>query len=167
MLTFANALSLLRLPAALIFTIDSVIVRLCAIALAMVSDALDGYFARRTKTVSQLGAILDPIMDKFFAIFALGILVATHQMPFWAMMAMISRDFFLFLFGLYLTIIKYWDKYQFRSIFWGKITTAAQFTVLILVVIRVPMPWYVFMSFIPLGFMTAVGLYCNLKKQGS
>ena len=167
MLSLANALSLLRIPAAILFTIDSVVIRLSAIGLAMASDALDGYFARRNKTVSQLGAILDPIMDKFFAIFALGILVATAQIPFWAMMAMISRDFFLFLFGVYLTLTHSWDRYEFKSVIWGKITTGAQLTVLVLVVVRVPIPWYVFMSFILLGLLTAIGLYSTFRKRRS
>lgn len=167
MLTLSNALTFLRLPAAFLFIIDNVYVRLGAIVLAMISDVLDGYFARKNKTVSQLGAVLDPIMDKFFAFFALGILVATRQIPWWAMLSMISRDFFLFLFGLYLTWKKCWDKYEFKSIFWGKVTTAGQLTVLILVVIKVPLPWYVFLIFIPLGLLTAVGLYRNFIKQTS
>lgn len=167
MLNLSNALTLLRLPAAFLFIVDHVAVRLIAIALAMVSDALDGYFARKNKTVSQLGTILDPIMDKFFAFFALGILVATRQIPWWAMMAMISRDFFLFIFGLYLTWKKSWDRYQFKSIIWGKITTAAQLTVLILVVVHVRLGWYIYASFVPLGLLTAYGLYREFHKQSS
>ncbi|MCH9634802.1 MAG: CDP-diacylglycerol--glycerol-3-phosphate 3-phosphatidyltransferase [Chlamydiae bacterium] len=167
MLSLSNTLTLLRLPAALLFTIDSVYVRLSAIALAMVSDALDGYFARKNKTVSQLGAILDPIMDKFFAFFALGILVATVQLPIWAMLAMISRDFFLFLFGLYLTVRGGWDKYEFKAVIWGKITTAAQLTVLVLVVMRIKLPWIAFVGFIPLGVLTALSLYIDYSKKVS
>lgn len=165
MLTLSNALTLIRLPAALLFTIDSVYVRLGAILLAMLSDGLDGYFARKHKTESQLGAILDPIMDKFFAFFALGILVATGQIPLWAMMAMISRDFFLFLFGLYVTVTNGWDKCEFKSIFWGKVTTAAQLTVLVLVVVKVSLAWYLFVAFIPLGLLTALGMYRGFAKE--
>lgn len=167
MLTLSNALTLLRLPAAFLFIVDNVYVRLGAILLAMLSDGLDGYFARKNKTVSQLGAALDPIMDKFFAFFALGILVATYQLSIWAMLAIISRDFFLFLFGVYLTVTKSWDKYEFRSIIWGKITTAAQLVVLVLIVVKVPLPWYVFVSFIPLGLLTALGLYRGFSKSSN
>ncbi len=167
MLTLSNALTLLRLPAAFLFIVDNVYVRLGAILLAMLSDGLDGYFARKNRTVSQLGAALDPIMDKFFVFFALGILVATYQLSIWAMLAIISRDFFLFLFGIYLTVTKSWDKYEFKSIIWGKITTAAQLAILVLIVLRVPLPWYVFASFIPLGFLTAAGLYRGFSKSSS
>lgn len=164
MLTLSNALTLLRLPAAFLFIIDSVMVRICAILLAMLSDILDGYYARKHKTVSQLGAILDPIMDKFFVFFALGILVATGYMPLWGMACMISREVFLFIFGLYITVIGGWDRLEFKSIIWGKLTTAAQFVVLILIVVGVVLPWYIYSIFIILGFLTAYALYRGFKK---
>jgi CDP-diacylglycerol---glycerol-3-phosphate 3-phosphatidyltransferase len=164
MLTLSNALTLLRLPAAFLFIVDSILVRIIAIVLAMLSDVLDGYFARKNKTVSQLGAVLDPIMDKFFVFFALGILVATGNMPLWGMGCMVSREVFLFAFGIYITLTNGWDKLEFKSIVWGKLTTAAQFVVLILVVIGLVLPWYVYAVFIPLGFLTAFALYRNFKK---
>ncbi len=165
MLSLSNALTLLRLPAAFMFIIDNMTVRLAAIALAMLSDCLDGYFARKNKTVSQLGTILDPIMDKFFVFFSLGILVATSQMPVWGMVCMLSRDICLFIFGIYLTLSRGWDQFEFKSIVWGKITTSAQFLVLIFVVIQVQLPWYIYAAFIPLGMLTALGLYRGFKKS--
>ncbi len=164
MINLSNALTLLRLPAAFIFIIDSVAVRLLAIALAILSDVLDGYFARKHKTVSQLGAILDPIMDKFFVFFSLGILVATNHMPLWGMACMLARDVCLIAFGLYLTATRSWDKLEFKSIVWGKVTTSAQFMVLILVVSGIFLPWYVYVLFIPLGGMTVISLYRGFKK---
>ena len=165
MFTLSNALTLLRLPAAFIFIVDSVAVRLIAIILAILSDVLDGYFARKHKTVSQLGAVLDPIMDKFFVFFALGILVATGYMPFWALLCMISRDICLIGYGIYLTVTGSWDKLEFKSIMWGKITTSAQFLVLILVVSGVTLPWYIYILFVPLGALTVFSLYKSFKKS--
>jgi len=164
MLTLSNSLTLLRMPAAFLFIVDNMVVRIFAIVLAMLSDILDGYFARKNKTESEIGAILDPIMDKFFMFFCLGLLVATDYMPLWGMACMISREVFLFSFGLYITIAKEWDNLKFHSIIWGKLTTVAQFIVLILIVIEVYLPWYVYAAFIPLGFLTAYALYRNFKK---
>ncbi|MCH9632926.1 MAG: CDP-diacylglycerol--glycerol-3-phosphate 3-phosphatidyltransferase [Chlamydiae bacterium] len=163
MFTLSNTLTLLRLPAAFIFIVDSVPVRLVAIILAVISDVLDGYIARKHGTVSQLGAVLDPIMDKFFVFFSLGILVATGYMPIWAMACMLSRDICLIAFGIYLSVTRGWDKLEFRSIVWGKVTTAAQFLILTLVVIGLVLPWYVYALFIPLGIMTVVSLYKGFK----
>ncbi len=65
-LNFSNVLSLSRALFAFAFLQENAMIRVLAIALAMLSDFLDGYLARRQKTASQFGAILDPIMDKIF-----------------------------------------------------------------------------------------------------
>ena len=165
MFTLSNILTLLRIPAAFMFIVDNVAVRLAAIALAVVSDLLDGYIARKHGTVSQLGAMLDPVVDKFFMFFSLGILVATGYMPIWAMLCMLSREICLIIFGIYLSFSKSWDKLEFRSIIWGKATTAAQFVVLILVVLGLALPWYIYALFIPVGIMTVISLYKGFKDD--
>jgi len=66
MLTLSNALTFLRAPLALLFLSEVTALRIGAIIIAMVTDGIDGYLARRNSSVTKLGAILDPIMDKFF-----------------------------------------------------------------------------------------------------
>ncbi len=68
-LTPSNIISLLRGPLAFLFIIDNSLCRGIAIILAMLTDSLDGYLARRYQTTTRLGAILDPAMDKFFVCF--------------------------------------------------------------------------------------------------
>ena len=68
-ITFSNFLSILRGPLALFFIIDNAFYRCLAIVLAMATDSLDGYLARRFQMTSQIGAFLDPLMDKFFVFF--------------------------------------------------------------------------------------------------
>jgi CDP-diacylglycerol--glycerol-3-phosphate 3-phosphatidyltransferase len=162
--TLSNVLTILRFPAAFVFLINSVPVRLFALVVAMVSDSLDGYFARKNKTESQFGAMLDPIMDKFFVFFTLTVLVLEGKLPIWAMVVIVARDFFLFIFGLYLTLTKSWAKLEFRSIIWGKLTTVFQFCVLVLIVSGFVIPWYAYLLFIPMGLFTAYGLYRGFKK---
>lgn len=159
MLTLSNILTIMRFPAAFLFLVDSTSVRLIAIAIAMLSDSLDGYFARKNKTVSQLGAILDPIMDKFFAFFALGILVAEGHILLWQMGALVARDFFLCFFAIYLACTRKWDDINFHSVLWGKITTAGQFVVLVSIVVGLSVPWYGYGIFIFLGLLTVVELF--------
>lgn len=165
LLTLSNILTILRFPAAFLFLVDSLTVRLIAIGIAMVSDSLDGYVARKRQTVSQFGAILDPIMDKFFAFFALGILVAEGNLIIWQMGALIARDFFLCFFAFYLSLTKGWEEFSFHSVLWGKVTTAGQFLVLIAIVIGIAIPWYVFLLFIGLGLLTFIELFRSLKHQ--
>lgn len=131
MLTLSNSITFLRAPLALLFLFESTSVRLSVIFLAMLTDSIDGYLARRWRTTSRFGAILDPAMDKFFVFFVLGILLVEHKLALWQACAMISRDFSLLAFGLYLSLSGLWQGYEFRAIRWGKIATALQFFVLI------------------------------------
>ena len=126
-MNLSNSLSLLRAPLAFLFLLENPTVRLLAIFLAMLTDSIDGYLARRSKTVTRFGAFLDPAMDKFFVVFCLGVLVSEGSIEVWQALTMISRDFALCFFGLYLSLSGLWQSYEFRAIRWGKITTALQF----------------------------------------
>ncbi len=55
-------------------------------ALAGLSDALDGYLARRWNQTSKLGAFLDPVADKLLVVIML-VLVATNTMVKQSMMS--------------------------------------------------------------------------------
>lgn len=46
-----------------------------ALILSAVTDLFDGYFARRFKVVTKFGAHMDPLMDKFFYLASLPLLV--------------------------------------------------------------------------------------------
>ncbi|NGX44799.1 MAG: CDP-diacylglycerol--glycerol-3-phosphate 3-phosphatidyltransferase [Candidatus Anoxychlamydiales bacterium] len=131
MITLSNALSIVRIPLALLFFWQNIYIRIIAIVLAMFTDSIDGYFARKYKSASKFGAYLDPAMDKFFVYFVLAILLLENQILLWQSLAMISRDFALIIFGLYLGITKKWASYEVKAVRWGKITTAMQFCVLI------------------------------------
>ncbi|MBS3903958.1 MAG: CDP-alcohol phosphatidyltransferase family protein [Simkania sp.] len=163
MLSLSNALSLLRAPLALLFLVEKPYLRLVAILLAMLTDSIDGYLARRSRSVTQFGAILDPAMDKFFVFFALGVLVMEGQLLPWQACAMISRDFFLCFFAIYLAIAGKWQDYECRSIRWGKITTALQFFVLIGLSLDTMFSPYVYIVFIISGCLAFIEL-CLLKK---
>lgn len=166
MISLSNSLSLLRAPLAFLFLVDSPSLRLMAIVLAMVTDSIDGYLARRSKTTSRFGAVLDPTMDKFFVFFALGVLFVEHKIGVWPMLMMVSRDFALCLFGLYLSLSGLWQTYEFRSIRWGKITTALQFVVLICVTLNYALPIYLYYAFIAFALFGLYELF-QFKKSPS
>jgi len=65
--TWPNALSLVRLPLAVVFPLaHSASVRLAVLALVAAADFLDGQIARRFGQGSRVGEILDPAADKAF-----------------------------------------------------------------------------------------------------
>jgi len=165
MFSLSNGLSLLRAPLALLFLSQSMFLRLAAILLAMFTDALDGFLARRRRSTTQLGAVLDPAMDKLFVFIALSVLFYEGQFVLWQALAMITRDVFLCIFAGYLKFSGKWRAYQFRSIRWGKATTALQFIVLILLTMNVHIPSYVFTVFVLFGLLAFVELLQLVKKQ--
>lgn len=166
MLSLSNGLSLLRAPLAFLFLVENTHLRILAILLAMLSDSVDGYLARRRKAVTRFGAILDPAMDKFFVFFTLTVLLLEGRLELWQACAMISRDFFLCFFGAYLSFAGCWEGYQFRSIRWGKITTALQFLVLIGLTLNVTFSYFVYLVFVIFGSLAFLEL-CRIKKSSS
>ncbi len=166
MLSLSNSLSFLRAPLAFLFLVENTTFRIVAILLAMFTDSIDGYLARRRKAVTRFGAILDPAMDKFFVFFALSVLFYEGRLELWQGCAMISRDFFLCLFGLYLSITGYWQSYRFTSIRWGKVTTALQFIVLIGLTIGITFGNYLYGVFVLFGLLAFIEL-CQIRKNAA
>jgi CDP-diacylglycerol--glycerol-3-phosphate 3-phosphatidyltransferase len=166
MFNLSNSLSLLRAPLAFLFLFESPTIRLIAILLAMLTDYIDGYLARKLHTTTRFGAVLDPAMDKFFVFFCLGVLLSEHRiLPLQGLM-MISRDFALCLFGLYLSLSGLWQSYEFRAIRWGKITTALQFVVLIALTWDFTISWYLYAAFVVFAALALVELF-QFKKSAS
>jgi CDP-diacylglycerol--glycerol-3-phosphate 3-phosphatidyltransferase len=62
--------------------------------LAMATDWLDGWYARRTARSSNLGRLLDPVADKLLVMAALIMLVG-RVLPGWMVAAIIAREFLM------------------------------------------------------------------------
>ena len=164
-LTLSNLLSLSRAGLAFAFLLESPIVRLCAIILAMISDFLDGFIARRMGTTTQLGAILDPVMDKFFVLFAGCVFFFEGRLVPWELIALMSRDISLLFFGLYLSVVKGWKGYECQAILWGKITTVAQFFILIGLTLNFVIPAYVYWIFVVMAAFAFIELITSFRRR--
>lgn len=164
MLTVPNFISLLRFPLALLFLQENLLCRATAVILAGITDFLDGYLARYYKQTSQLGTILDPLSDKFFVLFSLGIFITEGHIGRYEVCAMLCRDFAVVLFGVYLLASGSFRNYSFRSIWCGKITTALQLTVLLGLTFGVAIPSFLYLTFILLGIAALGELYLSDHK---
>lgn len=60
--------------------------------LAVLTDYLDGYFARRRNQVTKLGMILDPLADKLLIAAAFVSLVEMGLVPAWMVMIILGRE---------------------------------------------------------------------------
>ena len=91
-----NSLTLLRLllaiPLGFLILHGDYFWALAIGSLAGLTDALDGYFARRLDAQSRFGAALDPIADKILITVTFVCLAQMELIPWYLAIAVISRD---------------------------------------------------------------------------
>ena len=100
---------------------------LFAFLAAGVTDALDGFIARHWNLRTALGAILDPIADKFLlvsAFLALALGSGPVAVPLWLGCVVIGRDVVLLLSSTALWL--HGSRKEFRPSILGKVTTVVQ-----------------------------------------
>ena len=64
-------------------------------SVAAITDAIDGYLARKMGLVTNFGKLMDPLADKLLVCSALVAFVASGTLPAWAVIVMISREFYV------------------------------------------------------------------------
>lgn len=64
----------------------------CLLALAAVSDFLDGYLARKRNLVSVLGKFLDPLADKLIVMATLVMMVPMGRIEAWICIVLLARE---------------------------------------------------------------------------
>jgi len=105
-------------------------------AILSLSDALDGFIARRTKQVTEIGKILDPIADKLLISVALIFLVG-RGVPVWMAIIIIAREWLI-------TILRFIviPKHVIPASKLGKIKIITQIVAILAVIINFPFNWY-------------------------
>ena len=126
-ITLANVISFIRLcmvPAYLVFLFEGHdILATFLFALAASTDFVDGQLARRTHTVSRLGQLLDPAVDRNLMIAGVVGLLLVGRLPLWIIVVVIARDLFLLVGGAFL--LRY--KKRIAVVFPGKVATTLLF----------------------------------------
>jgi len=99
-----NALSLLRIvlaaPAALAIRDGRDVAALAVLAVAVATDGLDGWAARRWNASSEAGRVLDPLADKILAAVVAVSLWLWRDLPFWFLAAAVGRDLLILIGGV-------------------------------------------------------------------
>jgi cardiolipin synthase len=91
---------------------------------AGVSDAVDGYLAKRFKWTSELGAYLDPLADKILIMSIYIALAVSAQIPLWLVIGVVSRDILILLAVLLSWLLG--RPFAIKPLTISKINTAAQ-----------------------------------------
>ena len=127
-LTVPNVISAIRLcmiPVFLVLLTEGYDVLATFIfALAAGTDWIDGQIARRTHTVSKLGQLLDPAVDRLLMISGVLGLLMVGRLPLWIIAVVLVRDGLLLVGGAFLL-----SRYRIRVpvIYAGKVATTFLF----------------------------------------
>lgn len=111
--------------------------------LAVVSDAIDGYIARKAGQQSKAGLLLDPLGDKLLLMSAFIFLSQMSafpvKFPLWVTFIVISRDFLILLGVLVIYIVK--QTLDIHPSRWGKLTTTFQMIAVFCILFQYPCSW--------------------------
>lgn len=139
-LTIPNVLSFIRLCMIPVFLYlllnDYNLAATILFAVAASTDWIDGQVARRTNSVSKLGQLLDPAVDRLLLISGVVGLLLVGRIPVWIIVFVIARDLCLLIGGAY--ILKKWQV-RVDVIYLGKFATTCLYVGFAGVLLNMPL----------------------------
>jgi cardiolipin synthase len=126
-LTLPNLVSTSRVVLAVGFVVsDTVPVRLALIGIASLTDFLDGWLARRTRTMTRFGALVDPVADRLFV---LGVVIAYllgGELSWWQAILIMFRDVMSVIGWFVARNVSWLRPIAFQARLIGKLVTGCQ-----------------------------------------
>ncbi len=110
---------------------DRYLAAMLLFVLAGISDAADGFIAKRFKASSELGAYLDPVADKALLVSVFVTLGFKGELPAWLIVLVVSRD--LFIIGAMLLAYVLSNPMAVHPLWVSKVNTVAQIVLIALV----------------------------------
>ena len=102
--------------------------------IASLTDAADGYIARKRGIVTNLGKFIDPLADKIMVVAVLVALVDLHRVPAWMVVVIIAREFIV----TGLRMIAASEGVVIAASKGGKLKTVSQIIGIILLIFNLP-----------------------------
>ncbi len=130
---------------------------------ACLTDALDGYLARRLRQMTVLGSYIDPLADKllllsgFLCLSFMDHLPLSMRIPAWVTIPVITRDVIILIGAMIIFITT--GKLKAQPLFIGKATTVLQMTTLLASLCSAPYPLQLFLFI----FTVALTAFCGLQ----
>ena len=138
----ANKLTIFRVilvPIFVIFMLNDItdysrLIALIIFAIATITDHFDGAIARKYNMVTSFGQFMDPIADKLLVSSALICLTSLGEIPAWAVIVIILREFAVS--GIRLVAAD--NGAVIAAAGWGKAKTVAQMVMIIIFLLNIP-----------------------------
>lgn len=102
--------------------------------IASITDAADGYIARKRHIVTNMGKFIDPLADKILVIAVLVALVELQRFPAWMVVVIISREFIVS--GLRMVAAS--EGVVIAASKGGKLKTVTQIIGIIMLILNIP-----------------------------
>ena len=128
-------------------------------SVASITDAIDGYVARRYKLVSNFGKLMDPLADKLLVCAALVAFVSSGTLSAWVVVLLISREFFVT--GLRQLCVE--QGIIVAASASAKFKTATQITLVIYILLPIQMFRFDWMVIILTAITTIASLYSGIE----
>jgi len=124
------------------------------------TDALDGYIARKRKQVTTLGKLMDPLADKLLVAAALIFLIG-RGVPAWMAFLIIAREFAVT--GLRLAVAP--KGVIMQAHMWGKIKTVLQIIAIVAVILNFPSNWYIMLVAVIVTWISGIDYFLDARKH--
>ncbi|HJP87132.1 MAG TPA: CDP-alcohol phosphatidyltransferase family protein [Gemmatimonadaceae bacterium] len=136
LVTLPNTLSLSRVLLALAFVLESHLWgRVILIAVAGLTDFMDGWLARHGKTETTAGALIDPLADRIFVFVAISTYLVEGALTTGQYFLFLTRDIGTAVGFLVAKIIPTLRPAVFRARMLGKIVTVLQLLALVMILV--------------------------------
>ena len=132
-----NLISISRLVLAAAFVVlESPDVRIVLVMVALATDYLDGWLARRAGSMTRAGALLDPFADRVFVLVGVSVLLFEGTLSTLGYFIMISRDLMTAIGFLVARAVPSLRSVEFHARFPGKLVTVLQLATFIGILIN-------------------------------
>lgn len=138
-MNLANKLTLLRIllvPIFMIFLLNEITYGVPIAAgifiVASITDALDGYIARKRNEITNFGKFMDPLADKLLVSAALISFVQMGKLSAWVVFIIIAREFTISI----LRAVAAAEGVVIAASWWGKAKTVSQIIAIIAILIN-------------------------------
>ncbi len=143
-------------------------IALAIFTISVLTDAIDGYVARRYYQKTKLGTALDPIADKlliisaFICLSVIAVLPRELRIPCWVSIVVISRDILIAL-G-FLIMHRLIGEIEIKPSILGKITAAFQMITIIVVLLQLRYSYVIWAAAVAFTALSGIGYLIRANR---